>query len=101
MNIKQFIKAVDFSVCLDELEPVERIVEFISLCNELLKNQWFVLIGAKSFFSTDELKLIYDMAFARKVTLLLIEQNNMGRIENYESHILIDDDFCEIRLEKE
>ena len=60
----------------------------------------FVLVHAKAFFSSDELRRLYDMAAYKKWNLLLLESHQYPERLDGEEHRLIDDDLCELMLDK-
>lgn len=99
-NIAALLKAMNFRIDLSGMPAHEALYEHISLCSRVMKNPCFVLVHAKAFFSTDELRGLYDMARYRKWNLLLLESHSYPiRIEG-EEHRLFDQDLCELVLDK-
>ena len=89
-----------FAALKDQNTP-EALAEYIGLYHRLLKNQCFVLIHAKEFFTTKELRQIYALAQYQKWHLLLLESCTCKERLAEEVHLLFDSDFCELTLEKD
>lgn len=99
-NLVEILKAMGFCVELRGVPAHEALYEHISLCHRVMKNPCFVLVHAKAFFSSDELRQLYDMAGYRKWNLLLLESHQYSERLDGEEHRLIDDDLCELVLDK-
>lgn len=98
-NLTELLKAMDFHVDLSGLSPIEALYEQICLIHRLSKHQLFVLINAKSYFSSDELSSLYKMTTYNKINLLLLESHIPEIVKEYESVTLFDKDLCELTLE--
>lgn len=98
-NLSELLKAMDFHVDFSSLPPIEALYEQICLIHRLSKNQLFVLINAKSFFSSEELASLYKMTTYNKINLLLMESHIPEIVREYESVTLFDKDLCELTLE--
>lgn len=98
-NLTELLKAMDFRADFSDLPPIEALYEQICLIHRLSKNQLFILINAKSFFSSDELSSLYQMITYNKVHLLLLESHIPEMDKEYESVTLFDKDFCELTLD--
>lgn len=99
-NLMNLLKAMDFHVDLRDLSVPEALAEHIALYHRLLKNQCFVLIHAREFFSVEELRQLYTLAQYQKWRLLLWESNACKERLPEEDHVLFDADLCELTLEK-
>lgn len=100
-NLAEILKAMGFGVELRGMSAHEALYEYISLCHRVMKNPCFVLVHAKAFFSSDELRQLYDMAGYRKWNLLLLESHQYSERLDGEEHRLIDDDLCELMLDNQ
>lgn len=98
--LSAILKNVGFQLSLDGLTEMEALIEHIGIYENLLQIKCFVLIGAKEYFTTEELEKLYEMAFYRKWNLMLLEASKRDALA-HEYHILIDSDLCEIRLEND
>lgn len=95
-NLLPLLKAMEFRVDLEDLPPHETLYEYLSLLDRLLKDQCFVLVQAKTYFSEQELLQLYSMAQYRKWNLLLLEAHAAPRRLEGEVHRLYDADLCEL-----
>lgn len=95
-NLLPLLKAMEFRVDLEDLPPHETLYEYLSLLDRLLKDQCFVLVQAKTYFSEQELLQLYSMAQYRKWNLLLLEAHAAPRRLDGEVHRLYDADLCEL-----
>lgn len=95
-NLLALLKTMDFRVDLEGLPPHETLYEYLSLLDRLLKEQCFVLVQAKAYFSEQELLQLYSMAQYRKWNLLLLESHTQPRRLEGERHRLYDADLCEL-----
>ena len=98
-NLAALLKAMDFRVELDGLPAVEALYEHIVLYHRLMKNQCFILVHAKAYFSEEELLKLYEMAQYQKWNLLLVESHEYENKLKAEQHRLFDADLCELILE--
>ena len=98
-NLAALLKAMDFRVELDGLPVIEALYEHIALYHRLMKNQCFILVHAKAYFSEDELLKLYEMAQYQKWNLLLVESHEYENKLKAEQHRLFDADLCELILE--
>ena len=97
-NLPALLKAMDFRADLSGLSACEALLEQMTLLHGLAKDQCFVLVNAKAFFSAAELEKLYKMARYRKLCLLLLEPR-AGTILPGEQVRLFDEDLCELTLD--
>jgi len=98
-NLTGLLKAMEFRVDLQDLNAPEALAEHIGLYHRLLKNQCFVLIHAKQFFTVKELQQLYTLAQYQKWNLLLVESSSCKARLDDEAHTLFDADLCELTLD--
>lgn len=94
------LKAIHFRPYVEQVQPLEQLIQYIQLHNSLLGNMCFVLINAKCFFTAEELKEFYKIATYQKWHLLLLEATDTTDRNEEEVYYIIDRDLCEIRLDK-
>lgn len=75
---------------------VEKVLEYMILSHRFLKYRVFVFVNLKSFLRKEELELLYQECFYRKIQLILIEGYHCGEKLETESLCLIDKDKCVI-----
>ena len=82
-------------VKIDVQSILERIIEYIKISNNLLKQNIFVFLNLKLFLTEQEIEELYKECFYRKVHLILIE--GTYKIKKQEEKIcVIDKDKCVI-----
>lgn len=72
---------------------LEKIIEYIRILSELCSVKLVCLVNFKSFFTTEEIKQLYEMTFYYKIQLLVIESCEKDQIDN-EGIYIIDNDRC-------
>lgn len=100
-NLSALLKAMDFRIDLDGLPPCEALYEQLVLLQKLSGKQCFVLINAHSYFSAEELALLFKMAQYQKTPLLLLESHAVSGRLACEEVILFDEDMCQLSLDSE
>lgn len=94
----QLLKALKFRPSLDDDTDIEKLIGYLDLNTGLLKAQCFILVCAKSYFSSAELQELYKMVIYKKWHVLLVEPCIREHLPN-ESTIILDSDLCELRLD--
>ncbi len=97
-NLLDLLKAMNFRVDLSDLPVCEALYERMALVHNLAKNQCFVLVNARAYFSAEELTNLYAMARYRKISLLMMESRIEGPLSD-EDIRLFDADLCELTLD--
>ena len=92
-DLQALRRAVGFALALQGEEPLERLLSFLTIYNDLLSGVCVVLLRAKGLFSEEELHELYRAAAHHKWRLLLLESEASLPLEG-EVHYLIDRDFC-------
>lgn len=98
-NLSALLKAMDFRIDLGGMPSCEALYEQLALLHRLSKDQCFVLVNAKSFFSSEELAQLYQMTQYLKMHLLMLESHTSNPIHPFENVILFDADLCELHLD--
>lgn len=98
-NLAALLKAMEFRIDLQDLPACEALFEHMALIHRLSKNQCFVLINARCFFSANELLQLYKMAQYQKMNLMLLESHAFEPLKEIEEVILFDEDLCELNLD--
>lgn len=98
--ILPLLKALKCQPVLDGKEPLERLIQYLTLYNGLMKNPCFVLAEAHNYFSKEELLEFYRMVNYQKWKVLLIEQRMPNPLPG-EIFCLLDEGLCELRLDSE
>ncbi len=98
-NLSVLLKAMEFRVDLEGLPAYEALYEQIMLIHRTTKNQCFVLVNAKSFFSEKELIQLYKMVQYQKINLMLLESHAHKPLYPFEAITLFDEEMCELTLD--
>lgn len=94
------LKALKYQPAIDEDGPLERLMQYIGLYCRLLKDQCFVLVGAHTYFSREELGGLFLAALNKRWNLLILERDIDAALPQ-EDVILLDGSLCELRLDLE
>lgn len=94
------LKALKCQPVLDGEGPLERLVQYLALYSGLMKDQCFVLVAARAYFSQEELREFYRMAAYEKWRILLLEQRMPEPLPG-EVFCLLDESLCELRLDSQ
>lgn len=96
--ILPLLKTLKCQPVLDGREPLERLMQYLTIYNGLMKDQCFVLAEAHTYFSREELLEFYHMANYKKWRVLLVEQRMSNPLPK-ETFCLLDEELCELRLD--
>lgn len=93
--MQDILKIAEVKVNIQAQTLLEKIIEYIKLCDQLLKQHIFVFLNLKVFLTRQEIEELYKECFYRKIHLILIEASHINRIE-VEKTCIIDKDNCVI-----
>ena len=94
-SYNDFFKLFNFKIRDSDIDLTERISTYIKVISEISDAKILVFINLKSFISSQQLSEIYNVAFAYKIHLLLIESSMSYNMEN-EQFYIIDSQLCVI-----
>ena len=77
------------------MDVATKIINYIHLAHRVLNTSLFIFINLKSYFSNEDLELLYQTLLYEKVTILLIERYESTKL-SFEKHLIIDNDACVI-----
>lgn len=78
----------------DGVSPVERLVRYLFIENELRGNELAVILSLRSYFSESEIEQIVAEARYRGITILDIENRAPSNLLPNEKRLVIDNDLC-------
>jgi|GEM_PF-5111881 len=93
MTAEFLCKAWNVRLQQRDLEPEQRLAEYIQLIHRVTNKKLFIGINLKAYFEEDTLKELYKIADYEGVKLLLIERFHYSDIEGEKNGIL-DKDGC-------
>lgn len=85
---------IKFEKTYETLE--EKIVCYINALIELKNVKFFVFVNLKSILSDVQIQKVFNHCAQEKVGLFLIENNNLRKIQEFETATIITEDLCEI-----
>lgn len=100
-DIGAVLKLFDYRLNVSSENFLEMLVDYMEVCSHFLKKDIFVFVNLKSYFDMEEIKLLYKEAFFRKWNLIVLESVDREQLSEYEDIVIIDKDFCEIRIDNE
>lgn len=77
---------------------VENIINYIKVLRKFCAIKVIFLVNLKLYLTQDELVELYKYAFYEKMSLILLENSDKGKLEN-ESICILDKDMCIINVE--
>lgn len=95
LSALSLFKAAGVAFDEDEMSLIDKVLAYIRLSRDLLKRRVFILIHARSFFSTEELNELISICIAEKILLLLLDSNARGMLK-FENRLIVDNDLCEL-----
>lgn len=96
MDIKDILKILDVKFNKNFYDkPLDNLFLLIDLISNFNICRLIILVNAKCFFSKQELDELYKIIIYKRINVLFIEYYKDELSNNYESKILIDEDFDE------
>ena len=94
-DIKLLFKAVNLQVDEEGLSLVERMVEYMKLCTELIGSALFIFNQFRAYLDDAQLEEFYRTILDEKIPVMLMEGREYDKIKG-ESWFIIDKDLCQI-----
>lgn len=96
-NIKDHLKAFDFSVDIDFDDTLfDNLMKFLKLAEDALFDGMLCFVNLKTFLSEDELKGVYEQVFFSKLRVFLLENVRDPQDREHEEKMLIDQGFLQL-----
>ena len=95
-NVTDLFKQLDVKFETNPENLLEKLIDYICVISEVFGKKVFVLVNMKSYFTKDELNMLYKKMFYEKIYLLLIENHDNNDIIEEERVTIIDKDMCVI-----
>ena len=90
-----FFKAVNLQVDEEGLSLVERMVEYMKICTELIGPALFIFNQFRAYLDDAQLEEFYRTILDEKIPVMLMEGREYDKIKG-ESWFIIDKDLCQI-----
>lgn len=94
-DIKLLFKAVNLQVDEEGLSLVERMVEYMKICTELIGSALFIFNQFRAYLDDAQLEEFYRTILDEKIPVMLMEGREYDKIKG-ESWFIIDKDLCQI-----
>ena len=94
-DISQILKLYNLRPDFEELNLAEKTIFYMDLCEKYLKKKLFIFVNLHSFFTSDELDLIFKSIVYKKHNVFIIERYDIKALPQ-ELKRIIDIDLCEI-----
>lgn len=94
-EIEKLIKLANFSFDNEYDSLIEKLIDYMEIIRGLECDKVFIFVNIKSYLTSDEIIMFYEMINAKKLNVLILESYDSLRLK-YENKIIIDESLCEI-----
>ena len=99
-DILSLLKFINIKFKDDNLDTLERIIDYIKIHSEFVKTKCFVFVNLLSYLTEYEIEKLYEFCHYEKIFIILIEDKQPENINIFSQVYLIDKDYCEVSLRK-
>ena len=96
IDFSLLLKAAGVKVARSDEKMSVQLIDYISALRNLAHVELVIGVNLKSYFSKEDIELIYETLMLRKVPLLLLESGTGSDKIDIEDRLIIDTDLCEI-----
>ena len=96
ISMIHLFKALNIKFNIQNENFLEKIESYISLCHKFFNTKLFILVGLKSFLSDEDISLLYNQLFYKKINIILLESVEPKNKHKNEKYRILDKDLCEI-----
>ena len=96
-GIEELLKLFDVKISSDTGTLAERIIDYLRIVHQVMKQHIFIFINLKAYLSEEELLLLYESCFYEKIYVILVENVCKNDSLNKEKFWIIDKDLCIIK----
>ena len=93
-SVAGILKGIGITLRDDYEDPLERLIDFMELVREFDRDKLFVLVGLRSFFAADRVKLFLKNVLEHGYRVLLLDSIAREKLP-CEKRLTIDNDLCE------
>lgn len=93
MDIGDLIKLFDVNPIESYEGILDSLIGYLKLSSRLFPDSHFIFINLKQFLEDDEIKELYSFVIYEKISILLIENQQMTAME-HEKYLILDKDLC-------
>ena len=95
INIAALLKAYNVKVAETDVEPLERLIDYLRALRSICGIQVMIILNLKQFFTKSQLQQLYEFCYYQKIYLIQLEGRKTYTIEG-EKYVIIDEDMCMI-----
>ncbi len=95
-EVKNALSLINLMINVGDNAIVDRLLQFIKISSEMNLYKIIVLVNAKAFFTSEELKILYKQSLYYKIPLILLENHNCDNLLENEQKLFVDENFCDI-----
>lgn len=95
INIAALLKAYNVKVAEEDVEPLERLIDYLRALHSICGIQVIIILNLKQFFTKSQLEQLYEFCHYQKIHLIQLEGRKTYTIED-EKYVIIDEDLCMI-----
>lgn len=88
------LKLLDFYIDVDGLSMVEKIIQYMTLCCELLDTHLIIMLNALDIMSKEEYEEFKKEISYNHIPMLMIEHRTQNYLYHSDKVMIIDDDLC-------
>ena len=89
-------KAANIKVDIDELPVVGRILTYMEIMTTLKIASIFAFVNLGTYINQDQMRSLLYESRLKKYCILLLENRAISRLTEFERHLTIDVDLCEV-----
>lgn len=93
-SIGAILRAVSPMVAEDEINALEKIIDYMELVRTLDKERLFIMINMRTYFTDTDMEEFIKCAVSRDLKILLLESSSHKKLANTRRYV-IDSDLCE------
>lgn len=92
-DVTALLKTYEVRVATEDTAPLERLIDYLRAVSSICGIRIFILLNLKQFYSTDQLRQLYEFCFYEKIHLINLEGQKNYVMEG-ERYVIIDKDMC-------
>lgn len=99
-GIEELLKLFDMKISSDTGTLAERIIDYLRIVHQIMKQRIFIFINLKAYLTEEEMQMLYEFCSYEKIILILVE--NVCKNCNYDKEKIwiIDKDLCIIKSDE-
>ncbi len=96
LTFQDVVKMMDFTIDFADLDFLEKFIEYIKICFEILRYKLLIIANLKEYVSREEYIVLKNDLINRNIPVLMIERHSNYELDAEEDMVIIDKDLCMI-----